>query len=164
MSYNVGALWIIYIIIVAIMFLLFWLLLGSIQKYYASMSYGFALLIATLIGAIAVFVGAAWLDPNQLNTNEKTWLSVLFVIAFLVPIFIILYIVWAGEYASITGEDDCLPSWCKSLCNPCDEDLCIKDEKTRIEKTIHCDTQTGQCQIKKKKFYKGDNVTTVIYS
>lgn len=155
MSYSVGALWVIYIVVVVVSFIIFWLILGQVQSHYRSISYGTAFFVATILGSIAVFIGSAWLDPNQLNTTDKTWLSVLFLIAFLLPIFVILYVVWAGEYASLTGEDDCLPDWCKK--DPCAEESYVKQ-------TIHCDIDTGVCHVKKKKIYQGDNVTKVIYS
>lgn len=113
MNYNVGTLWGIYIVVVVITFILFLLFIGKARHYYNSIGYGIVFFLASILGAIAVFIGAAWLDPNQLSSNEKTWLSVLFVIAFLLPIFGIVYIVWIGEYASFTGDYDCLPYWCK---------------------------------------------------
>lgn len=135
MSLTVGTLWGIYILVVVISFIIFWLFLGTAQRYYNSVGYGTAFFFSTILGAFAVFIGAAWLDPNQLSSSEKTSLSVLFVIAFLLPIFVVLYIVWAGEYASFTGEDNCLPSWCrKDPCpkkNPCHKkDPCETDVKT----------------------------------
>lgn len=168
MSYSVGTLWGIYVIVVVIAFIIFWLLLDSARYYYRSVSYGTAFFLATLLGAIAVFIGAAWLDPNQLSDSDKTWLSVLFIVAFLLPIFVIFYIVWAGEYAAITGEESCMPKWCKKSCEkPCKKSCENKDpckDKSYTKKTIHCDSDTGICHVKKKKVYQGDDVTTVIYS
>lgn len=84
MSYSVGSLWIIYIAVVLVSFIGYWLILRK----------GIAFFFAISFGAIAVFMGGAWLDPNQLNTTDKTWLSVLFLVAFLLPIFFIVYVVW----------------------------------------------------------------------
>jgi small-conductance mechanosensitive channel len=124
MSFNVGTLWAIYIIVVIISFIIFWLFLKSAQYYYPSINYGSVFFLASLLGAIAVFIGAAWLDPNQLNSTEKTWLTILFLIAFLFPIFIILYILWTGEYSSFTGNENYLSSCsqdsCKCQKNPCE--------------------------------------------
>jgi hypothetical protein len=273
MSYGVGTLWAIYIVTVIITFIILWLLLGSVRRYYSSVSYGMAFFFATLLGLIAMFIGTAWLDTNQLNDSEKSWLSVLFIIAFLLPIFVIFYIIWTGEYASMIGEenssncfkkpypcackknpcicmkdpcackrdpcvckktypcackrdpcvckktypcacksDPCVckktyPCACKSdpcVCmkdqcackrNPCvcmkdqcackrNPCVCMKDQcackrnpcicgsrstnkfedKNYTKKKIHCDRDTGECHIKKKKIYNGDNVTTVLYS
>ena len=159
MSSTVGTLWGIYIIVVVISFLIFWLFLGTAQSYYNSVGYGIAFFLSTILGAFAVFIGAAWLDPNQLSSSEKTSLSVLFVIAFLLPNFVVLYIVWAGEYASFTTEDSGLPSCTKK--DPCPKNnLC----ETHTEKLIHCDRDTGLCHVKKEIVYQGDNVTTVVYS
>ena len=93
MSYNVGTLWGIYIIAVIAIFIIFWFLIGTIQKYRTNIGYGTAFFISTLFGAIAVFIGTAWLDPNQLTDSDKTWLSVLFAVAFLLPVFVVIYIV-----------------------------------------------------------------------
>jgi len=160
MNMTVGILWGIYIVVVVLSYIILWLLLSAAQTYYRSISYGTTFLFATLLGAIAVFIGAAGLDPNQLSSTDKTWLSVLFLIAFLLPVFVIMYIVWAGEYASITGEENCMPAWCKEP--KCKQDKCKDDCYTK--ETIHCDRDTGLCHIKKKKVHWGNNVTKVIYS
>ena len=107
MSYSVGTLWVIYIIVVIATFILLWCILRSTQYYYDR--YGNAFFLATLFGAIAVFIGTSWLDPNLLNNSDKIWLSVLFIFAFLLPIIVIFYVVWSGEYAAIICRDKCLP-------------------------------------------------------
>lgn len=162
MQLTVGGLWGIYIVVVVVSFIILWLLLGAAQRYYRSVSYGAAFFIATILGAIGVFIGAAWLDPNQLSSTDKTWLSVLFLIAFLLPVFVILYIVWAGEYASFTGEVDCMPSWCRK--DSWHKNPCVKKDECYTKQTIECDRDTGQCYITKKKVYQGDNVTKVKYT
>lgn len=145
MDFTVGSLWVIYIGVVVVVFIIFGLCLSWAKEKYNSVGYGTAFFIASLLGAIAVFIGAAWLDPNQLTSTDKTWLSVLFLVAFLMPVFVIFYIVWAGEYASFTGEEDCMP-------------------KCFTKQTIHCDRDTGMCHIKKKKMVNGDDVTKIKYS
>ena len=148
MDYSVGSVWVIYIVAVVISYVVFWLLMGSVKRYYDSISYGTAFLLATVIGAVAVFIGAGWLDPNQLNDTDKTWLSVLFLMAFLLPIFAILYLVWAGEHTCLTT--------CNSY-DPCSSEVHVKQ-------TVHCDNETGTCRVTKRKIYQGDNITKVLYS
>lgn len=153
MSYNVGVLWGVYLVVLVVSFIIFYLLLGSMQEYCPSINIASAFFLATLLGAIAVFVGAVWLNTGQLNTGEQMSLSILFIVAFLLPIFTILYIVYAGNYML---PEDCLV-----------KDKCCKDESTTIphnEKFIQCDRDTGICYVEKEKIYDGDNVTTVIYS
>jgi hypothetical protein len=163
MSYSVGVIWGIYIIVVVITFIVLLLLLDVARNYYRSVSYGTAFFMATVFGAIAVFIGTAWLDPNQLNDMDKTWLSVLFIVAFLLPIFVIFYVIWSGEYASIIGD-------CNKKCEiPCEKECetpCEKKKKDKcyIKKNIHCDSDTGICHVKKEKIYQGDNITTITYS
>ena len=160
MTFSVGILWGIYILVVVISFAIFWLLLEFVQHHYRSVSYGTAFFIASLFGALSVFIGAAWLDANQLTDTDKAWLSVLFILAFLLPIFIIIYIIWVGEYSSFTEEGNCLPGWCKK--DPCKKDPCKK--KSYSKKKVHCDNDTGICHIQKQKIYDGDDKTTIVYS
>lgn len=137
MSLTVGTLWGIYIFVIVIAFIIFWLFLGTAQRYYNSVGYGTAFFFSTILGSFAVFICAAWLDPNQLISSEKTSLSVLFLIAFLLPVFVVLYIVWAEEYSSFTGENSCLSFWCHK--DPCHKkDSCPKkdpcDNEIKIQK------------------------------
>lgn len=96
MNWAVSALWGLYIIVVVGTFVILWLLLGMAQRYYTSLGYDSAFLVASVLGAIAVFIGTAWLDPNQFSSTDKPWLTVLFIMAFVLPIVVILYILWAG--------------------------------------------------------------------
>jgi len=179
MSNNVGILWAIYIIVIVIAFIIFWLLLRNYQYYCNSVGYGFAFFIASILGAIAVFISVAWVNPNQLTSTEKIWLSVLFIIAFLLPIFTIIYIIWVSAYENTSCTCKKNPCECKkSLCtckkNPCEckESLCTckknpcecKESKIFTEKIIQCDRDTGQCYIKKEKIFHGNDVTKIIYS
>lgn len=58
---------------------------GSLRITYVVYSIGTAFFLATILGAIA-----AWLDPNQLDTTDKTWSSVLFLMTFLFSLFYML--------------------------------------------------------------------------
>ena len=149
MSYNVGILWGVYLAVLIISFIIIYFVMSSAQKYDQSVDIASAFFLATLLAAIAVFIGAIWLNTSQLSDAEQIALSVLFVVAFLLPIFTILYIVYVG------GKE-CLPE-CTDPCTvPC--------TKSYNKKFIHCDRETGLCQLEKEEIYENDNVTTVTYS
>src|SRR5579863_4053808 len=99
MDYTVGTVWIIYIITVLIVLIIFWIALKFTQNPCNRRHYGIAFFLATVIGAIAVLIAAAWLNTATLTSSENAWLSVLLVVAFLIPILVIFYIVWAGQYS-----------------------------------------------------------------
>src|SRR3990170_2868737 len=98
MSFNVGMLWGAYIIVMVITFILFGLLFEAVRSSYnyddSGASYSGVLFLASVAGALTVFIGTAYLNPTDLTNSDKTLLSVLFIVAFLFPLFIIFYIVW----------------------------------------------------------------------
>ena len=149
MSYNVGILWGVYLVVLIISFIIIYFVMSSAQKYDQSIDIASAFFLATLLGAIAVFIGAIWLNTAQLSDSEQIALSVLFIVAFLLPIFTILYIVYVGN-------KECLPECTDPCKTPC--------PKSYNKKYIHCDGDTGLCHLEKEEIYEGDNVTTVIYS
>lgn len=54
------------------------------------------LMIAFLIGALAVFLSAPSLEIE--TGQQRIWLGILFMIAYLAPIVIGIYIIWKGGY------------------------------------------------------------------
>lgn len=141
MTYSVGTLWGIYIVVLVVAWIILWLLVAASAPS-TSMNYGTAFFLATIFGAVAAFIGAAWLDPNQLTDNDKTWLTVLFLVAFLLPVLIILYLFWFDS----SFQPNCQPQ-CSACCkpNPC-----------YITRTIQCNSETGQCELKKKTIHTSD--------
>ena len=89
MNCSPETLWGIYVIVIIISLIVFWNI-----KYYNETHHGMAFFLAFLIGAITVFIGTAWLNPHQLSGIDKTWLGILFLIAFSIPIVMLLYILW----------------------------------------------------------------------
>ncbi len=129
MEYNVGTLWGIYIGVLLGSFLLMILLLVPVRKYYSTLSYGTAFFIASILGAIAAFVGASWLDPNTQTADENGWLTALLVIAVVIPVLSIIYIFWMGEYSCFSS--------CAPKCDPCAKpkvDPCAKPKCDPCEK------------------------------
>lgn len=61
---------------------------------------------ATMIGAFAVFSQSEspGLDPENITSSENTYLNILYIIAYILPMISIIYIVCAGEYVSITDS------------------------------------------------------------
>lgn len=121
MEYNVGVLWGIYVGVTA-----FFLLVGLGLAYYFSCrgraaTYGLAVLIAFILGAIAAFIGAAWLDPNTMTEEDNVSLTILLVVAIVLPILAIIYVIWAGECSSWwNGSNGCATGACP-VAAPCDK-------------------------------------------
>lgn len=145
MAIAVGTLWIIYAAVLLGTWLLSWWLLNTAASYYDTLAYGTAFLFATLIAAIAAFIAGAWLDPNQLTDSDKSWLTVLFMIACLLPILVVIYMLWIG-YSCV---EPCINE-CRSECS-------------RVKQQIHCNRETGQCYLQKKTIYQpnGDRLKIV---
>jgi hypothetical protein len=129
MTYSVGTLWIIY----ASVLVGTWILLAI----FLTNRYAISFFLATIFAAVAAFIGAAWLNPNQLTDNDKSWLTVLFMVAILLPVFALLYLCcWNGNVSSC-----------------------------RVKRTIQCDEETGICHLQKKTIYQGDgDITEIVYN
>ncbi len=86
---NVSTSWLIYIIVTLVTYFL----LTFIAK---NLLTTVKVLIALLVGALAVFLSA----PNlEIETGaEKLWLGMLLIVSYIAPISIGLYIIWKGGY------------------------------------------------------------------
>jgi hypothetical protein len=116
MELSSGALWGIYFGVLIVFFLIFALFVALARKRYNTVGYGMAFLFASILAAIAVFVGAGWMGVNEaLGSGEITSLSVLLVVAIIVVIIAIIYVFWAGEHRSFFGS-----------CGPCGKPVCEK--------------------------------------
>ncbi len=151
MSINVGTLWCIYVITLLLFFAIFaYILITYARTRYQTVGYGTAFFLGSILGAIAVFIGAAWLDPNNLTYDDKNWLSVLFVVAFMIPVFAILYTICVGEYKCFTNTN------CAAVVeNACDDNIaCPFIDKLDVREYYDCDVNSGSYILKKKRFYK----------
>lgn len=112
---KVGWVWAVYIIVVAIVFLLLaWSQMSKVGR-------GTAAFVALLVGAAVVFVASMSVERSTLNKTEQGWFSALMVIAYILPVFAIIYVAWSGEYRAMTRNE------CST------------------EKSIVCDTNTNIC-------------------
>ncbi len=90
---NVSSSWLIYILVTVITFF--------ILKFVAKkLITPVKLLISLLVGAFAVFLSAPSLDIE--TRNDRLMMGGLFIIAYLAPIVIGLYIIWKGGYFNET--------------------------------------------------------------
>jgi hypothetical protein len=90
---NISTSWLIYILVTVVAYL--------ILKYVATNLMGSVkLMIALLVGALAVFLSAPSLDIE--SGMERIWMGVLFVVAYVAPIIMGLYIIWKGGYFNET--------------------------------------------------------------
>lgn len=96
---NVWGLWIIYVVVVLVALAIFWSSIFGI-----CFNGVVSLLIALVIGALVVFVlgfwCAAWFLGSANNGSEAAdgmlWLAILFIVAFLLPLFVIIWAALAG--------------------------------------------------------------------
>jgi hypothetical protein len=90
---NVATSWLIYILVTVIVYII---LRFTAKKLITSVK----LLISLLVGAFAVFLSAPSLDV--ITRSDRLMMGGLFIIAYLAPIIIGLYIIWKGGYFNDT--------------------------------------------------------------
>jgi hypothetical protein len=90
---NVSTSWLIYILVT----ILVYVILRFIAK---KLITTVKLMIAFLVGAFAVFLSAPTLDIE--TRNDRLMMGGLFIVAYLAPIIIGLYIIWKGGYFNET--------------------------------------------------------------
>jgi hypothetical protein len=90
---NISTSWLIYILVTVVAYFILRFvaknLMGSVK-----------LMIALLVGALAVFLSAPSLDIE--GGMQRMWMGVLFVFAYVAPIVMGLYIIWKGGYFNET--------------------------------------------------------------
>jgi len=90
---NVSTSWLIYILVTVLVYII---LRFIAKKLIAPVK----LMIAFLVGAFAVFLSAPTLDVE--TRNDRLMMGGLFIVAYLAPIIIGLYIIWKGGYFNET--------------------------------------------------------------
>lgn len=90
---NVSTSWLIYILVTVLVYVI---LRFVAKKLISSVK----LMIAFLVGAFAVFLSAPTLDVE--TRNDRLMMGGLFIVAYLAPILIGLYIIWKGGYFNET--------------------------------------------------------------
>jgi hypothetical protein len=90
---NVSTSWLIYILVTVLVYII----LRFIAK---KLITPVKLMIAFLVGAFAVFLSAPTLDVE--TRNDRLMMGGLFIVAYLAPIVIGLYIIWKGGYFNET--------------------------------------------------------------
>jgi hypothetical protein len=90
---NVSTSWLIYILITVLVYVI----LRFVAK---KLITPVKLMIAFLVGAFAVFLSAPTLDVE--SRNDRLMMGALFIVAYLAPIILGLYIIWKGGYFNET--------------------------------------------------------------
>lgn len=140
MNLTVGTAWGIYIVVVVAVLIIGWLIAGCVRSSYPSAGWGTIFFVASLIGALVVFVSSFWINTSNLTSSESVWLTILFLVAFLLPILIVIYMVWAGEYMSFTGED-----------------------RYYMKEVLDCDQATGVCKTTSRTVVDGNKMIKTKY-
>ena len=184
MNYTPGTLWAIYLVVVLVTFIIIALLCGFHRGVARGICYSVSLLTALIVGAVVVMIGSlyfdlgdldeadrsqlrylfvaagvavlaglaitlvstGWLDPDLVHSQDRTWIVVMLLVALAIPA--LLYYVWVRDY-QIDPE--------------CEQNM-LTSGKFYVEKTVHCNRDTGECHIKKRKIFDKNGVTKVIYS
>jgi hypothetical protein len=90
---NISTSWLIYILVTAIVFVI----LRFVAK---NLMTPIKLLISLLVGALAVFLSSPSIDIEP--GMNKMWMGTLFIIAYVAPLILGLYIIWKGGYFNET--------------------------------------------------------------
>ena len=90
---NISTSWLIYILVTVIAY---FILKFVAKNMIASVKF----MIALLVGALAVFLSAPSLEID--NQNDRIMMGGLFIIAYVAPIIVGLYIIWKGGYFNET--------------------------------------------------------------
>jgi hypothetical protein len=90
---NVATLWIIYVVVVIILWLILWLPCFRIE-----LDPILAAFVALVVGALLVFVLSPMLDMTTLTAGNKSALSALFIVAYILPIILLIWVLLAGYF------------------------------------------------------------------
>lgn len=91
----IGALWITYVLIIIISFVVVWWGKFPFTSY--------LLLAFSIIGLLTVIIWGIFLNNDNISNSDAESLSILLIIAFIVPIIIILYIIWTNQTVCCSG-------------------------------------------------------------
>ena len=113
---NVGTAWWVYILVVIIAFIIFWLLFRGLSGGWCNKYVWLnALFFALLIGAIAVFfIGQSIILKTS---SDRTWFSVLLIVAYLLPLILLLVCLFQGGWWEMMAKDECQTST-DVVCDP----------------------------------------------
>lgn len=134
MALTVAGLWTLWVIVLVALFIILWIIfaLASRCKSCSGLNWAAALLWAAIIAGLVVFIAGFWVNVDSLTSGELTSLSVLYLVAFIVPVFIALLILWASGSFSWRACG-CKANACAPKADACDKpcakpDPCKKPE------------------------------------
>jgi hypothetical protein len=98
MALTVAGLWTVWIIVLVALFIILWIVfaLASRCKSCSGLNWAAALLWGAIIAGLVVFIAAFWVNIETLSPSDLTSINVLFLVAFIVPVFIALLVMWAA--------------------------------------------------------------------
>ncbi len=88
---GVALLWAIYIIVVIAVWVVLW-----VPQLCIALDMVLSAFIALVVGAIVIFLLSPTVGMHTLDKAQSGWLSALFIIAYLLPILLLLWIILAG--------------------------------------------------------------------
>jgi len=141
MDVTVSSLWLLYIIVVIVVLIIAWVIYALMKKNRGSVGLGTFLFIATLIGAIVTYFASMSLNYDLLSQTDRTWLMVLYIVMFILPVIFLIFMFWRGEHKGAA-----------SVC--CSGD--VNQENVVTKDKIKCDTETGKCHIEKREIEHPD--------
>lgn len=146
---NVLWLWIIYIIVVIVLWLVLW-----IPQLCIELDMVLSAFVALIIGAIVIFL----LSPSvgiDLNKTQSGWLSALLIIAYLLPILLLLWIILAGYIDIKRVKNHKMYKNTKKLTGK-------KEENCKFERRLVCDN-SGNCNVTGGKMKCDDGTDKILY-
>ena len=137
MDVTVPSLWLLYIIVVVIVLVIAWIIYALMKKNKGSVGLGTFLFIATLIAAIITYIASMSLNYSLLSQSDRTWLMILYIVMFILPVIFLIFMFWRGEHKSSMS------------CGQQENQMCGAVTKDKIK----CDEDTGICRIEKREIH-----------
>lgn len=106
MDLTLEQLWGVWLLTLVVALLIIGLILWAIRSKYATLSWGVALFIAGLLAAIAVFIGANYVNTTDFTQGQQVSFYILLALAIIVPLIGLFMIFWRKETKCFSCGDE----------------------------------------------------------
>jgi Na+(H+)/acetate symporter ActP len=145
---KVSEAWLIYIIAILVVYVIL-----SVTGIGNTLQLPVKLLIALIVGAIIVLIIVPGI--TTFSADDRTWYSLLLVIAFVIPLLFAVWLIWKGQFNMIklTGQQSCITEQNVT----CEDDVCYLHSETKTcgdQKTITTYSGNGANVPTSKRTFK----------
>jgi len=128
---QLGALVVLYVLVVLVLGFIF-----CLPCFELGWSCELSFFVASLIGAALVFILSANVDWNALTDEEKAWYSLLWLVAYLLPLVLAIFIIVRTH---------------------------LHHGEIKSKSEVICDRATGECLVQKSDIKMGHQKVKVLY-